>query len=150
MNTDNPTLLFVNLPVSSIEATKTFFSGLSFTFNPMFSDENAVCMPISPMASVMFLQQKRFSDFTPKPIADAHKSSEVLLCISRDSREQVDELTNRALALGATEVREPQDYGFMYGRSVNDLDGHIWEIMWMDMAQFPGNDAAAKTDNTTA
>lgn len=150
MNTDNPTLLYVNLPVASIEATKAFFSGLGFTFNAMFCGEDTLCMQISPMASVMFLQQKRFSDFTPKPIADAHKSSEVLLCISRGSREQVDELTNRALSLGATEVREPQEHGFMYGRSVNDLDGHIWEIMWMDMAQFPGNDAAAKTDNTAA
>jgi len=135
---------------SLVGSDKNIFLGLGFTFNAMFCDENALCMQISPMASVMFLQQKRFSDFTPKPIADAHKSSEVLLCISRASREEVDSLTERALSLGATEAREPQEHGFMYGRSINDLDGHIWEIMWMDMAQFPGNDAAAETGNTTA
>lgn len=146
MNTDIPTRLYVNLPVTSVQATKAFFSGLGFSFNAMFCDENALCMELSPMASVMFLQQKRFSDFTPKPIADAHKSSEVLLCISRESREEVDSLTQHALSLGATEVREPQDHGFMYGRSVNDLDGHIWEIMWMDIAQFPG---AGQADNKT-
>ena len=147
MNTDNPTRLYVNLPVTSVQATKAFFSGLGFSFNAMFCDENALCMELSPMASVMFLQQKRFSDFTPKPISDAHKTSEVLLCISRESREEVDSLTKQALSLGATEVREPQDYGFMYGRSVNDLDGHIWEIMWMDISQFPGaGQAGDKTE----
>jgi len=147
MNTDNPTRLYVNLPVTSVQATKAFFSGLGFSFNAMFCDENALCMELSPMSSVMFLQQKRFSDFTPKPISDAHKTSEVLLCISRESREEVDSLTKQALSLGATEVREPQDYGFMYGRSVNDLDGHIWEIMWMDISQFPGaGQAGDKTE----
>ena len=149
MNTDKPTLLFVNLPVSSVDTTKAFFTGLGFTFNTMFCDENSLCMELNPMASVMFLQRTRFSDFTPKTVADAHNASEVLMCISRESRAAVDELTQRALELGATEAREPQDHGFMYGRSINDPDGHIWEIMWMDMAQFPGNNAAAKEGEST-
>ncbi|AHG66071.1 VOC family protein [Advenella mimigardefordensis] len=149
MNTDKPTLLFVNLPVSSVDTTRAFFTGLGFTFNTMFCDENSLCMELNPMASVMFLQRRRFSDFTPKTVADAHHASEVLMCISRESRAAVDELTQRALELGATEAREPQDHGFMYGRSINDPDGHIWEIMWMDMAQFPGNSAAAKEGEST-
>lgn len=147
MNTDNPTLLFVNLPVNSVDTTKAFFSGLGFTFNTMFCSEDTLCMELNPMASVMFLERKRFADFTPKTVADAHKSSEVLICISRESRAAVDELTQRALSLGATEAREPQEHGFMYGRSINDPDGHIWEIIWMDMAQFPGNEAAGKGED---
>lgn len=139
------TQLYVNLPVSSIDATTRFFKGLGFEFNPMFSNHEAVCMTLSEMASVMFLQNKRFSDFTPKAIADATKTSEVLLCISSDSRDAVDQFMQQALSLGATEVRDPQDYGFMYGRSFNDLDGHIWEVMWMDVAQFPGCDAVEET-----
>ena len=150
MNTDKPTLLFVNLPVSSVDTTRAFFTGLGFTFNTMFCDENSLCMELNPMASVMFLERRRFSDFTPKTVADAHNASEVLMCISRESRAAVDALTQRALELGATEAREPQDHGFMYGRSINDPDGHIWEIMWMDMAQFPGNNVAAKEGESAA
>ncbi len=140
MNTPSQeeTLLFANLPVESVERTREFFSALGFSFDPLFSGQENVCMKLSSMASVMFLQRQRFADFTPRTIANAHETSEVLMCVSRSSREDVDTVTEKALSMGAKEVREPQEHGFMYGRSVSDPDGHIWEFMWMDIDQFPG------------
>jgi len=127
-------LIFVNLPVADLPAAKSFYEAIGATNNPMFTDETAACMVFSDVIHVMLLTHDKFAQFTPKRIADAKETSEVLICISADSREAVDEITDKALAAGGREAREKQDYGFMYGRSFEDLDGHIWEPMWMDMA----------------
>jgi len=126
-------LIFVNLPVADLPAAKAFYEAIGAVNNPMFTDETAACMVFSDVIHVMLLTHDKFAQFTPKRIADAKQTSEVLICISADSREAVDEITDKALAAGGREPREKQDYGFMYGRSFEDLDGHIWEPMWMDM-----------------
>ena len=126
--------IFVNLPVEDLERSKAFFGAIGYRFNPEFTNEDAACMVVSDEIFVMLLTQKFFKTFINTAIADAHRTTEVLVCLSEDSREAVDAHLERALEAGATETREPQDHGFMYGRSFNDLDGHIWEIMWMDEA----------------
>ena len=127
-------LIFVNLPVADLAAAKAFYEAIGFTNNPQFTDETAACMVLTDTIHVMLLTHEKFAQFTPKSIADARAVSEVLICISEDSREGVDAITDKALAAGGREPREKQDYGFMYGRSFEDLDGHIWEPMWMDLA----------------
>jgi len=127
-------LIFVNLPVADLDRSIAFYEAIGATKNPMFSDETAACMVVSDVIHVMILTHDKFRQFTPRPVADARGATEVLLCISADSREAVDEMTQKALGAGGSEVREPQDHGFMYGRSFEDPDGHIWEPMWMDMA----------------
>ena len=129
-------LIFVNLPVADLAAAKAFYEAIGATNNPQFTDDTAACMVFSDTIHVMLLTHDKFSQFTPKRIADAHATSEVLIAISADSREAVDEITENALAAGGREPRDKQDYGFMYGRSFEDLDGHIWEPMWMDLAAF--------------
>jgi predicted lactoylglutathione lyase len=129
-------LIFVNLPVADLAAAKAFYEAIGAVNNPTFTDETAACMVFSETIHVMLLTHDKFAQFTPKRIADAHATSEVLICISADSREAVDDITDKALAAGGRESREKQDYGFMYGRSFEDLDGHIWEPMWMDMEAF--------------
>ena len=129
-------LIFVNLPVADLAAARAFYEAIGFTNNPQFTDETAACMVLTETIHVMLLTHDKFAQFTPKRIADAKTTSEVLICISEDSREGVDAITDAALAAGGREPREKQDYGFMYGRSFEDLDGHIWEPMWMDMAGF--------------
>ncbi len=126
------TQIFVNLAVRNLERTMGFFSSLGFKFNPQFTDENAACMIVNDKAFVMFLVKPFFKTFTSKSLVDASKSSEVLLSLSADSKAKVNEIMKTALDLGATETRDLQDHGFMFGRSFNDLDGHIWEIAWMD------------------
>ena len=126
-------LIFLNLPVADLAAARAFYEAIGFTNNPQFTDETAACMVLTEIIHVMLLTHDKFAQFTPKKIADAHSASEVLICISADSREGVDEITEKALAAGGREPREKQDYGFMYGRSFEDPDGHIWEPMWMDM-----------------
>jgi predicted lactoylglutathione lyase len=126
------TKIFVNLPVEDLDKSKAFFGKLGYRFNPQFTDETAACMVISDDIYTMLLTKAKFQEFTKKAIADATETTEVLTCLSVDSKARVDELLDAALAAGATEVRDPMDYGFMYGRSFNDLDGHIWEIVWMD------------------
>jgi predicted lactoylglutathione lyase len=129
-------LIFVNLPVADLAAARAFYEAIGFTNNPQFTDETAACMVLTDTIHVMLLTHEKFAQFTPKRIADAKATSEVLICISEDSREGVDAITDKALAAGGREPREKQDYGLMYGRSFEDLDGHIWEPMWMDMAGF--------------
>ena len=119
-----------------LDAAKAFYEAIGFTNNPQFTDETAACMVLSDVIHVMLLTHEKFAQFTPKRIADAHATSEVLIAISADSREAVDEITDKALAAGGREPRDKQDYGFMYGRSFEDPDGHIWEPMWMDMSAF--------------
>ena len=126
-------MIFVNLPVADLAAAMAFYEAIGARNNPQFTDETAACMVFSDTIHVMLLTHDKFSQFTPKRIADAHQVSEVLICISADSREGVDEITDKALAAGGRESREKQDYGFMYGRSFEDLDSHIWEPMWMDL-----------------
>ncbi len=138
-------LIFVNLPVADLDAAKAFYEAIGFTNNPQFTDETAACMVLSDVIHVMLLTHEKFAQFTPKRIADAHETSEVLICISEESREGVDAITDNALAAGGAETHEPQDYGFMYSRSFADLDGHIWEPMWMDMAGFEAASAQAET-----
>ncbi|MCP3817613.1 VOC family protein [Streptomyces sp. A3M-1-3] len=126
------TMIFVNLPVKNLETTKAFWSKLGYSFNDQFSDENSACLVISDTIYAMLLTEPRFKDFTKKEIADSSKSTEVVLCLSAESRAKVDELADGALGAGGSEANEPQDHGFMYGRSFQDPDGHLWEVMWMD------------------
>lgn len=126
------TKIFVNLPVEDLEKSKAFFAKLGYRFNPQFTDETAACMVITDDIYAMLLTKAKFKEFTKKAIADATQTTEVLTCLSVDSKAKVDEMLDAALEAGATEARDPMDYGFMYGRSFNDLDGHIWEIIWMD------------------
>ena len=124
--------LFVNLPVDDLPRSKEFFTELGFTFNPQFSDENAACMVVNDESYVMLLATQFFETFTDKEIANSTETTEVLIALSADSREEIDELVETAVAGGATESREPQEHESMYGRSFEDLDGHIWELTWMD------------------
>ena len=126
------TKIFVNLPVEDLEKSKAFFAKLGYRFNPQFTDETAACMVITDDIYAMLLTKAKFKEFTKKAIADATQTTEVLTCLSVDSKAKVEEMLDAALEAGATEARDPMDYGFMYGRSFNDLDGHIWEIIWMD------------------
>jgi uncharacterized protein len=129
-----PRKLFVNLPVRDLPNSIDFFTKLGFTFNPQFTDANATCMIVSEEAYVMLLVEPRFRDFTRKGICDTSERTEALFCLSCESRAEVDELVRIALAAGGTPAMEPQDHGFMYGWSFYDLDGHHWEVMWMDPA----------------
>ena len=122
----------MNLPVKNLNKSIEFFTKLGYTFNPQFTDDTATCMIISDDIFAMLLTHDKFKSFTPKEICDATKSTEVLVCLSCESREQVDELVHKAVAAGGTTYNKPQDHGFMYGHGYQDLDGHIWELMWMD------------------
>lgn len=126
------TKIFVNLPVQNLERSTAFFKKLGFRFNPQFTDETAACMVIADDIYAMLLTHAKFKQFTKKKIVDATKATEVLTCLSTENKSKVDELVDSALKAGGTEARDPMDYGFMYGRSFNDLDGHIWEVIWMD------------------
>ena len=126
------TKIFVNLPVQSLGRSVEFFKQLGFTFNAQFTDENATSMVISDSIYVMLLVKPFFKTFTKKEIADATQVTESIIALTMDSRAQVDEQFKKALAAGATETKEAQDHGFMYVRSFQDLDGHQWELFWMD------------------
>ena len=129
------TQIFVNLPVKDLDKSKEFFTRLGFTINPQFTDENAACVVISEDIYAMILQEKFFKTFIQKKeITDATKSAEVLVALSAGSKEKVNEMADKALAAGASKLREPEDHGFMYSRSFQDIDGHIWEVLWMDPA----------------
>ncbi len=124
--------IFVNLPVKDLGKTVDFFTKLGFKFNPQFTDENATCMIIGDNIFAMLLVEKFFKTFTKKKIGDAKKSTEVLVALSVESKDKVDQTVNNALEAGGREARGPQDQGWMYGRSFEDIDGHIWEVFWMD------------------
>jgi uncharacterized protein len=127
------TKIFVNLSTKDLERAKAFHTRLGFTINPQFTDEKAACVVISEDIFAMILREEFFKSFIPnKAIADAAKTTEVLVALSADSKEKVNEIADKALAAGATKLREPEDLGIMYSRSFNDPDGHIWEIVWMD------------------
>ena len=126
------TQIFVNLPVKDLPRSVAFFTALGYTFNPQFTDENATCMIIDEHIYVMLLLEPFFQTFTPKPISDAHKSTEVLLCLSRESRAAVDDMAAKAVAAGGSTPNPPKDHGFMYQHGFQDLDGHLWELMFME------------------
>lgn len=125
--------IFVNLAVKDLDKSKAFFGALGYTFNPKFTDANAACMVIEEGSiHAMLLVEDFFKTFTDKSLTDTSKSTEVLLCLSCESRAEVDEMVAKAVAAGATVPRPPQDYGFMYGHGFQDIDGHLWELMYMD------------------
>ena len=124
--------LFVNLPVKDLEKSMAFFSTLGFEFNRQFTDEKAACMVISSEAFAMLLTEPFWKTFTEREICDTRSHTEALLALSCESRAAVDEIVKKAIAAGGAHAMPPQDHGFMYGWSFYDLDGHHWEVLWMD------------------
>ncbi|MED5016497.1 VOC family protein [Paenibacillus chibensis] len=127
---------FVNLPVKDLDRTKEFFSSIGFEFNPQFSDEKAACLVINDNTFVQLLTESYFQTFISKPVADAASAAAGIIALSADSREQVDELADKALTAGGKQSKEPADHGFMYVRSFEDLDGHLWEIAFFDPSAY--------------
>lgn len=123
--------IFVNLPVRDLKRSRAFFEGLGYAFNPQFSNDQGACLVLGENLHAMLLVHEFFRGFIHKPIADAREVTEVLVCLSCDSREQVDALVAKALAGGGTVPRAPQDHGFMYAHAFEDLDGHVWELVAM-------------------
>ncbi len=135
-----PQMIFVNLPVRDLARSQRFFEALGFGFNPQFTDETAACMVISETIFAMLLTHEKFATFTPKKaaICDAKQSTEVLIALSRENRAAVDAIVKKAVAAGGTTFSDPQDHGFMYAHAFQDLDGHVWEVMWMDPSAVQG------------
>ena len=133
------TKIFVNLPVKDLNKSKEFFTRLGFTINPQFTDEKAACVVISEDIYAMILTENFFKTFTKKDIVDAGKSTEAIIALSADSKEKVNEMADKAIEAGGKQSLDPQDHGFMYQRSFQDLDGHLWEVLWMDPAAINQN-----------
>jgi uncharacterized protein len=130
-----PKMIFINLPVTDLAASTAFYVGLGATKNPQFSDENTSCIVFSDTIFAMIMTHQRFADFTKRKIIDAHTSVQAMFALSADSRDEVDDLVGKATSGGGKADPNPsQDYGFMYGRSFDDPDGNIWEVVWMDPA----------------
>ena len=126
------TRIFVNLPVTDLGRSIAFFTALGYRFNPQFTDDTATCMIVGDDIFVMLLTHAKFKSFTPKDICDAKKCTEVLVCLSCESRAQVDDMVRKAVAAGGSVYSAPQDHGFMYTHGYSDLDGHIWELVFME------------------
>jgi predicted lactoylglutathione lyase len=126
--------IFVNLPVRDLPKSVKFFAHLGYSFNQHYTDAGATCMIVAENIFVMLLTEERFKTFTPKPLCDAHTATEVLVCLQVESRAEVTSLVNKAIEAGGAAYKEPQDHGFMYGHGFQDLDGHLWEIIYMDSA----------------
>ncbi|WP_078434050.1 VOC family protein [Metabacillus halosaccharovorans] len=124
--------IFINLPVKDVKNSTSFFRSLGFEFNAQFTTDNTASMIISDNIFALIMTEDRFKEFSKKEIVDSTTSAEAILCLSADSREQVDELVNKAVASGGKISNDPQDHGFMYGWGFQDLDGHIWEVVYMD------------------
>lgn len=134
-----PKMIFINLPITDLARSTAFYGALGATKNPKFSDETSACMVFSETIHVMLLTHEKYRNFTSRPIADAHATSAVLIALSFDSRDEVNDTIDRAVAAGGQADPNPkQDHGFMFGRSVQDPDGHVWEIFWMDPAAAGG------------
>jgi len=131
--------IFINLPVKDLEKSITFFKKLGFKFNPQFTDDKAACMIIGENIYSMLLLEKFFKSFTKKKIADVKKTTEVLIAIDVKSRKDVDRMIKKAVAAGGSLYNKPQDHGWMYGHSFADLDGHQWEVLYMDESKMPTN-----------
>lgn len=129
--------IFVNLPIKDLARSRAFFEALGLSFNPRFSNEQGACLEIGENFFAMLLVEPFFQGFTKKPISDAHQSTEVLIALSLDSRAEVDAVMAKAITAGATTPNAPVDHGFMYQHGFADLDGHQWEVFWMDMAAAP-------------
>ena len=129
--------IFVNLPVKDLQKSIDFFTKVGFDFNPQFTDDRATCMIIGENIFAMLLVEERFKDFTKKPISDATKTTEVIIALDAESREQVDEIVDTAVKEGGSIYADPQDYGWMYSHSFADLDGHQWEFLYMDESEIP-------------
>lgn len=127
-----PTQIYVNFPVNDLSKTKSFFEQLGYSFNTQFTDEKAACMIIAENIYAMLLRKDFFETFTHKKVVDAKENTEVLICLSAENRNAVDEMVRKAIAAGGKAHREPMDHGMMYQWAFEDLDGHIWEIAWMD------------------
>lgn len=139
-------MLIPNLPVKDLDRSVAFFTGLGFTFDERFTDETATAMVVNEQATVMLLTETKFAEFTTRPLADPTTQTGAIIALSADSREDVDAFGEKALELGGSPAKEPLDYGFMYGRSFLDPDGHHWEIFWMDpsaLEQSPAGVAAS-------
>ena len=132
------TQIWVNLPIKNLKRSVEFFTKLGYTFNPQFTDENATCMIVGENIFVMLLVEKFFQSFTDKTICDATQSAEVMMGLSCASRSEVDAMVRKAVAAGGKTPRKPQDHGFMYGHGYEDLDGHIWELFYMEPGAAPG------------
>ena len=128
-----PRMIFVNLPVADLDRSVAFYKALGAEQNMQFSDKTASMMVFSDAIHVMLLTHAKFQQFTTKRIADAHETVQVLLALSCDGRDAVDEITEKAIAAGGRETRDREDHGWMYGRAFEDPDGHIWEPVWMDV-----------------
>lgn len=126
--------VFINLPVADLRRSVDFFTALGYQFNPQFTDEKATCMIVSDDIYVMLLVESFFKTFTPKPVADAKKTTEVLVCLSAESRAEVEEIVSKAVAAGARTPMPAQDHGFMFQHGFEDLDGHQWEYAYMQPA----------------
>jgi uncharacterized protein len=131
------TQIFVNLPVKNLDKSIEFFTALGFSFNAQFTDEKATCMVVSDTIFVMLLTEPFFAGFTKKAVADATKTTEVILCLSAESRDAVDDMVKKALAAGGTAPIDAQDHGWMYQHGFADIDGHQWEIAYMDASALP-------------
>lgn len=129
--------IFVNLPVADLPKSKAFFAALGLSFNPQFTNEKGACLVLGENIFAMLLSREFFKSFIDKEIADARRTTEVLTCVSCESRAEVDALVAKAVAAGGKAHRQPQDHGFMYGHGFEDLDGHIWELAYMDMSAVP-------------
>ena len=139
-----PQMIFVNLPVTDLEKSKAFYEAVGAANNPAFTDDTAACMVVEEGSiHVMLLTHEKWATFTSKTIPDAHTTAQVLLCVSADSRDEVDGQVDKAVKAGGKADPTPtQDFGFMYGRSYEDPDGHIWEVMWMDPTAIPAGEPA--------
>ena len=129
--------IFVNLPIQDMARSQAFFKALGLTFNPRFTNDQGACLEIGENFYAMLLVKPFFQGFVQKPISDAHQCTEVILALSVDSRAEVDEVVRKALAAGATRIPAPKDYGFMVQDGFADLDGHQWEVFWMDESAAP-------------
>ncbi|MDQ0321851.1 putative lactoylglutathione lyase [Pararhizobium capsulatum DSM 1112] len=125
-------MIFVNLPIKDVARSKAFFSGLGFSFNPEYSDESTLCMVVEQNIFVMLMHEDRFKGFLAGEVSDTAKGTEVLTCLSVSSRKEVDDTLARALELGGKSWLPVMDYGFMYGCSFQDPDGHVWELSYME------------------
>lgn len=130
--------IFINLAVSNLERSMEFYTALGFTNNPQFSDDTAKCMVWSEQIYVMILSHEKFKTFATKPIADTKNNVAAFLSLSLDSTEEMNTLMANGLKAGGTEPNEMRDYGFMQQRTIEDFDGHTWELFFMDMSKFPG------------
>ena len=143
-------MLFVNMPVADVPRSRAFFAQLGFGFNELFSDETAACMLVGEQAFVMLLSREKFAEFSKLPIADPRTHALALYCFNVSSRDEVDAVSAAALAAGASEADGAEDFGYMYSRSFFDLDGHGWQVMWMDPAAAQQGPEAFEASNAAA